>query len=141
ENGVEIDYSIDEAKVDGYATEINGHNLTNVRIGTIEITGEKTWVEVDEQYRPESITINLLANGEQVDTLKVSEATNWTYTSSKLDKFDENGVEIAYTIEEIDVIGYESEVDGYNITNTQETTEVSGTKTWKDGDSEDRPQS
>src|SRR5699024_5100689 len=73
--------------------------------------------------------------------LKVSEATNWTYTSSKLDKFDENGVEIAYTIEEIDVIGYESEVDGYNITNTQETTEVSGTKTWKDGDSEDRPQS
>src|SRR5699024_59784 len=48
-----------------------------------------------------------------------------------------------YTINEVETDGYTSEVDGYTITNTQETTEISGEKTWLDNDdaTDERPES
>lgn len=139
-SGEEIKYSIEEVTVDGYVSQKDGFNLTNIE--TINISGEKTWVEVDEQYRPDTITVNLLANGEQEDTVEVSNETDWTYEFKSLAKYDKEGKEITYTIEEIDVPGYESTVDGFDITNTQETTELAGTKTWKDDNAtNDRPES
>ena len=56
-----------------------------------------------------------------------------------------NGKEITYTVTEEAVEGYETSVDGFNITNTYttETTEVKGSKTWNDADNQDgkRPES
>lgn len=132
EQGKVIAYTVDEEAVDGYEKSIEGNDITNVRVGKKEVSGEKTWVEVDDQYRPDSITVNLLANGEEEDTVEVSVATDWSYEFTGLAKYDAKGKEINYTIEEIEVPGYESEVEDYNITNTQATTKVSGTKTWKD---------
>ncbi|WP_062106331.1 Cna B-type domain-containing protein [Bacillus niameyensis] len=143
DNGIAIKYTVAELQIDGYETIINGYDITNVRTGTTKVTGEKTWVEVDEQYRPESITVNLLANGIEIDKVEVSAKTNWKYSFTELAQFDSEGKEIKYTVEEEKVTGYQSEINGFNITNTQETIDISGVKTWKDNNNAtiDRPNS
>ena len=139
EEGAEIIYTIEEVEVDGYISQNDGYDLINIE--TTEISGGKTWEEVDSQYRPDSITVNLLANGEKVDSVEVSEETNWTYEFKDLAKYDEEGKEITYSVEEIVVPGYESTVDGFDITNEQIATEVFGRKTWEEVDSQYRPDS
>ena len=110
-----------------------GTNITNTLI-TTELEGTKTWVDFDnkDKTRPEEITVNLLANGTEVQEVKVTEATNWTYEFTNLPKYDKAGNEIAYTITEEEVKGYETEIRGTNITNTLITTEVEGNKVWSD---------
>ncbi len=45
-----------------------------------------------------------------------------------------------YEVKEQPVDGYQSEVKGYDITNTKvKQTKVEGTKTWKDDNAKDRP--
>ncbi len=108
---------------------------------TVDVTGTKTWDDNNDQdgKRPESIKVNLLANGTVVDTKTVTADDNWAYTFPDLEQYDADGNEIAYTVSEEVVDGYTTAVDGYNITNTHmpETTEVSGTKTWDDNDDQD----
>src|SRR5699024_7434750 len=122
-------------------SEVDGNNITNTQEFT-EVTGEKVWVEVDNSYRPDTVTVQLLANGEQEATVEVSEETDWKYAFTHLAKYDKSGKEIVYTVAELDVpSGYESEVNGYAITNTQKSTEVVGEKTWDEVDSKYRPDS
>src|SRR5699024_5749915 len=100
---------------------------------------------------PESITVKLLADGEATKhTLTLSSGNNWTGTFSGLDKYRDGGEEIVYTIEEVEVSGYDTVINGdaskgFVITNshTPATTEVSGSKTWDDKDDQDgkRPSS
>ena len=84
--------------------------------------------------------IRRLANGTEKTRQAVTadEAGNWTYTFKDLPKYA-NGKEITYTVTEEAVEGYETSVDGFNITNTYttETTEVKGSKTWNDADNQD----
>ncbi|WP_326845328.1 Cna B-type domain-containing protein [Streptococcus gallolyticus] len=148
-------YIITETKAPiGYAiadpvtAEANNSTVTVTdKKATVEVTGTKTWDDNNNQdgLRPESITVNLLANGTVVDTKTVTADDNWTYTFSDLDQYDTDGNDITYTVSEETVAGYTTAVDGYNITNTHtsETTEVSGTKTWDDNDDQDgkRPDS
>ena len=61
--------------------------------------------------------MNLLANGQQVASKKVSASDNWQYSFDNL-AADANGKKITYTVKEDAVAGYTSTVDGYNITNT-----------------------
>ena len=140
ENGEEIEYTIEEVEVDGFITQQIGFDLTNIQ--TVAISGEKNWIEVDEQYRPDSITVNLLADGEEINAKEVEadDEGEWTFSFIDLPKFDTEGHEIEYTIEEEAVTGYTSEIEDYTITNTQESIELSGTKTWLDNNSEDRPE-
>lgn len=141
--GNEIEYSIEELALDDYVSEKDGYDLTNIQ--AIDVSGEKTWVEVYEQYRPDSITVNLFANEneEAVEIVEVSAETDWTFEFTNLPKFDSERNEIKYTVEEVDVAGYTSEIEDFNITNTQKTTEVTGEKTWLDNDdaTETRPES
>src|SRR5699024_2055824 len=68
-NGEEIVYTVTEDAVEGYETTINELNITNSYTPEVtEVTGVKTWNDADNQdgIRPESITVNLLANGEKV---------------------------------------------------------------------------
>lgn len=85
----------------------------------ITISGTKTWKDNNNQdgIRPSSITVNLLANGQQVASKKVSASDNWQYSFDNL-AADANGQKITYTVTENAVAGYTSTVDGYNITNT-----------------------
>ena len=154
-NGKAIEYTwTEETFPEGYELTDNSKNgtvttLTNTYAPEkTSITGTKTWDDADNQYgkRPESIIVNLLANGEIAasQTVKADEAGNWTYTFKDLPKYA-NGKEITYTVTEEAVEGYETSVDGFNITNTYttETTEVKGSKTWNDADNQDgkRPES
>ena len=154
-DGKAIEYTwTEEALPEGYELTDNSKNgtvttLTNTYAPeTVSIIGTKTWDDADNQdgKRPESIIINLLANGEIAasQTVTADGAGNWTYTFTDLPKYA-NGEEITYTVIEEAVEGYETSVDGFNITNayTTETTEVKGTKTWNDSDNQDgkRPES
>ena len=110
------------------------------------VSGTKTWKDNDDQdgKRPDSIKVNLLANGKVVQSKTVKASDNWKYSFTNLPEF-ENGKKITYTVTEDAVAGYTSTVDGYNVTNnhTPATVRVSGTKTWKDNNNQDgiRPSS
>ena len=139
--GKEIAYTVKEDEVTGYEATINGNNITNKHeIEKTEVSGTKTWDDNKNQdgKRPESITINLLANGKKVSSTTATAASNWKYSFTGLNKY-ENGKEISYTVKEDKVEGYTSTIDHYNITNKHqiEKAEVSGTKTWNDNNNQD----
>ena len=121
--------------------------LTNKHVPEVTaITGTKTWNDNDDQdgKRPTSITVNLLADGNVYDSKTVTATTNWTYTFDNLPVYA-NGQKVTYTVSEDEVAGYETAIDGFNITNsyTPETTSVSGQKVWNDANNQDgkRPNS
>ena len=151
ENKNEITYKVVEGTVPEYDTEYevsdNGVEIYNHHTPeTTEISGSKTWDDADNQdgKRPSSIIVNLLADGEKVDSKTVTESDKWAWSFTNLDKY-KAGKEIEYTVSEEPVEGYTTEVDGYNITNTHtpEKTTISGSKTWDDADNQDgkRPES
>ena len=148
ENGEFITYTWKEPEVDGYKltkTDKNGTvtTLTNTHISeTTEINGTKTWDDADNQdgIRPESITINLLANGTQIQSKTVSPDGRgiWSYSFTDLPKY-ENGDEIVYTVTEDAVADYTTEISGYDITNSYAPgkTSVTVTKAWVDNNNRD----
>ena len=146
-NGQKIKYTINEDTVEGYTTEINGYNITNKHeVEKTEVSGTKTWEDNNNQdgKRPESIKVNLLADGKVVDSKEVSAKDQWNYKFENLNVYN-NGQKIKYIISEDTVEGYTTEINGYNITNKHEVekAEVSGTKTWEDNNNQDgkRPES
>ena len=141
ENGKEITYTVKEDKVEGYTSTIAHYNITNKHeIEKTEVSGTKTWEDNNNQdgKRPESITINLLANGKKVSSTTATAASNWKYSFTDLNKYSE-GKEITYTVKEDEVAGYEATINGNNIINKHEIekTSVSGTKTWEDNNNQD----
>ena len=132
EAGKEITYTVKEVgeengKIAGkngkkYKVEYDstGMNITNSYVPEkTEVSGTKTWVDYDNKYnrRPESITINLLANGKKVANKEVKASDNWAWEFKDLPVY-EAGKKITYTISEETVSGYTSNVTGYNVTNT-----------------------
>ena len=140
EDGAEIVYTIEEEEVANYITTVNGYDVTN-KLGVTTISGTKTWNDNLNQdgIRPESITINLLADGTKVGSKQVTSADRWEYEFKDVPKYDRNGTEIDYTIEEEAVANYNPTISGYDITNTHtpETITVSGSKTWNDNSDQD----
>ncbi|MGH0982153.1 Cna B-type domain-containing protein, partial [Bacillus mobilis] len=119
--GNEFTYTVDEVKVDGYETKVEGTTITNTYKNTdkTEVSGKKIWDDNNAIDRPLSIKVDLLQNGKVIDTKEVSVATNWKYTFEKLRVYDANGVAYKYEVKEQPVEGYKSEVNGYDITNTK----------------------
>uniref|UniRef100_UPI0034D4E614 Cna B-type domain-containing protein n=1 Tax=Bacillus sp. SH8-8 TaxID=2217830 RepID=UPI0034D4E614 len=102
----------------------------------------KTWNDNNATDRPSSIKVDLLQNGKVVDTKEATAATNWKYAFADVEAYDANGVVYKYEVKEQPVAGYQSDVHGYDITNTKVgETKVEGTKTWKDDNATDRPSS
>ena len=140
--GQAITYSVAEEAVAGYTTKVNGYNLTNSHTPeTVSIQGTKTWEDGDNQdgLRPEQITVKLLADGvETGQTTTATAANNWTYEFTNLPK-NKAGKAITYSVAEEGVAGYNTTVNGYDLTNNHATdlTSVSGTKTWQDNDDQD----
>ena len=153
-NGVEIAYSVAEVTVpEGYTasepvlTEEGSWYLTNTYSPEVtNITGQKTWEDKNDQdgKRPESITVNLLADGKKVAEKTVTAEDDWKYSFEGLPKF-KNGQEIVYTITEDAVANYAVTRDGYNLTNsyTPGKTSVTVSKVWDDENDQDglRPDS
>ncbi|MEK4471411.1 Cna B-type domain-containing protein [Bacillus sp. FSL R5-0709] len=139
-NGVAYEYKVKEQTVDGYKSEVKGNDITNTKVGETKVEGTKTWKDDNAKDRPTMIKVDLLQNGKVVDTKEVTEVTNWKYTFENLQAYDANGVAYEYKVKEQAVDGYQSEVNGNDITNTKVgKTKVEGTKTWKDDNAKDRP--
>ena len=107
------------------------------------VASQKTWNDNDDQdgKRPSKITVNLLANGVKVASKEVKpDATGtWAYHFDNLDVVDDAGNVIAYTVSEEPVAGYETTVEGTNITNNRipDMTEVVVKKVWDDKENKD----
>ena len=151
-----VSYS-DENKVI-VADETAEVDFTNV-VETVDIPVKKIWNDANDQdgLRPENIELSLFANGDpvedQVVTVTPDEEGNWNYTFEGLPKYDADGVEFAYTVEETQVDDYdepvvsESDEEGvrYEVTNTHTPSKVNIIvhKVWDDNDDQDgvRPES
>ncbi len=89
--------------------------------------------------RPDSIEVKLWAGKTLEATQTVDESDGWTYRFDGLDKYDQQGREIKYTVTETPVEGYTTTYEGYDIINsyTPEKPEVpeENTPSPKTGDS------
>lgn len=149
-NGKEVEWSIEEVKLEGYKTKITSvgdvFTITNTydvpptppEPKYTEIEVEKKWKDVPENVAlPEYVEVQLLADGKEYDAQKLSAKNNWTYKWEKLPAETEDGKLIRWTIKEISVDGYTTAVsqngNKFTITNTYVkpcTTKVEVIKTW-----------
>ena len=145
--GEEIKYTVTEEAIEGYETaieanEAGGFTVTNSHTPeTIAVTGTKTWDDADDQdgMRPDEITVRLLANGQEIDSKTVTAEENWEYSFEDLPKYENHGTPISYTVLENGVEGYQTAIDGYDITNsyTPGKVSVSVVKSWQDDNDKD----
>ena len=129
---VTVSYDRNKSKLSAKAEYLNGgksgssaefNNEYHKPVTRVQV--EKVWSDSNDRsrMRPESITIHLLRNGEEIKTKTVTEADDWKWTFDNLDKFDANDKEYKYTIKEDTVPFYTSaentDADGNTvITNT-----------------------
>ncbi|OTY21745.1 hypothetical protein BK732_10655 [Bacillus thuringiensis serovar navarrensis] len=134
-------YEVKEQAVDGYQSKVKGYDITNTKVGQTKVEGTKTWKDDNAKERPSMIKVDLLQNGKVIDTKEVSAASEWKYAFKDLAAYDAEGKAYKYEVKEQPVDGYQSEVKGYDITNTKVSqTKVEGTKMWKDdNNATDRP--
>ena len=124
ENGKEIEYTVEEEKIEGiitgtdgpgtYSFEVignqsKGFTITNKHTPeVVEIQGYKIWKDVNDEdgLRPESIQIQLLRDNEKygkpisvVDDKDGDD--NWYYSFGKLPKYHDGGKKYEYTVKEI----------------------------------------
>ena len=111
-----------------------------------EVPVKKVWKDENNQdgKRPTSVTVKLLADGQDTGkTLELTEANGWAGSFKDLDA-DKGGTPIKYTVVEVTVTGYTSDVtgdaaSGFTITNSYspETVDVKATKNWDDANNQD----
>lgn len=138
EKGALYTYIVKETKIGNTPIEQSDYTVSNgegydlinkLKDVKITISGKKTWVDNNNQYkmRPESITVNLLRDGVKVASVQVKAAADgtWTYEFKDLPKYNmDNGKLYAYSVEEAAVENYKSSVNGYDITNTLDETKI-----------------
>ena len=129
QTGEEIAYSLAEEPVEGYDSAVTGDaqagfTVTNTSTATVNVPVEKKWVGPAAG----EVTVSLKRGDAVVGTLKLSDANGWKGTFSGLPKYDaKTGEEIAYTVVEDAVEGYDSAItgdahDGFTVTNTSTAT-------------------
>ena len=138
-HGRVIDYSVQEETLEGYGDPyyINGQYdfvIQNWQSNKCIVFVDKIWSGDEESDRPDEITINLKKNGEVCDSKTITKDDNWKTTFANLDRLDQSGSLITYTVEEEAVDGYEGTVESssdddkiiYNIKITNTKTESAG---------------
>ena len=113
--------------------------LTSVSVAKswVNADGSKTWP------KDVTVTVTLLANGEATDKTATLSADKTNATFDNLVKFDDDGKEINYTVQETAITG--ASKNAYTIasvtangkttiTNTEKTTQVKVTKGWTKAD-------
>ena len=155
-DGKAITYTVKEVKVPTHYTTDSQEaqffdgkaTITNKRTPeTTEVTVKKVWDDAQNQdgLRPSTITVHLLANGEEVQTATLSgEGDTWSHSFTDLPVY-KNGQKLVYTVTEDTVANYSTAIDGSTITNTYKPgkTSVTVTKKWADAENQDglRPKS
>lgn len=151
-------YKVTESKLDGYkptitttyASWVFNVEIVNKPVEYTQLSVNKIWDDVNNQdgKRPESITVELLADGIKVDEVILNEENAWSHTFDKLEKYNDNEAEINYSISESKVEEYTStsvfEKDEagnsiWTITNsyTPGKTYLEVSKVWNDNDNQD----
>ena len=123
------EFTISDDQTRGYGVLVKNWQCRDLKV-------TKQWDDKNDQdgIRPQSITVKLVANGQETEeTLTLSNGNNWTGTFNTLDKY-KDGQEIAYTIEEVPVEGYSSKVTGdvsagFTITNSHTPSNIQVTVT------------
>ena len=155
-DGKAITYTVKEVKVPTHYTTdsqeaqfVDGKaTITNKRTPeTTEVTVKKVWDDAQNQdgLRPSTITVHLLANGEEVQTATLSgEGDTWSHSFTDLPVY-KNGQKLVYTVTEDTVANYSTVIEGSTITNSYKPgkTSVTVTKKWVDAENQDglRPKS
>lgn len=128
-DGEKVNYTWTEDEVEGYeltdtSVEDNITTLTNTHIPEmLEIIVNKVWADDDNESgkRPESVTIALVVDEEDIETVELNEEVEWTHTF-KVPAYS-NGEKIEYDVKELNVpegyeVSYEGSVeDGFTIHN------------------------
>ena len=151
ENGILIDYTVDEEMTPEYTTSVEetqqGFNIINTHeTKKTTLSVEKIWDDNNNQdgKRPTSLQIYLLANGEIADEITLSDENGWSYNWTSIDMYSQGEI-IDYTVEEEVVQDYEVHMD-YNdalrkwtITNVHEPEKktINVTKVWDDNNDQD----
>ncbi|WP_429973948.1 Cna B-type domain-containing protein [Enterococcus sp. AZ163] len=136
EQGNAYNYTVKEDLVKGYETTIEDTTIINTYTDkeVTEISGQKFWKDNEDKFktRPKSITVRLYQNNKEkvVKEVKPDESGEWKYNFTNLPKFDKDGKAYDYTLTEDPVKGYETKIEGTNITNTYDFDEPT-TKTEK----------
>ena len=90
--GEPYSYTVREHPVEGYTTQVTGDSQTGFVItntkkppdnpgsSSISVSVEKRWILDDGGQATESISVTLLRNGKEYDTVKLSEDNDWKYT-------------------------------------------------------------
>mgnify|MGYP000961589231 FL=1 len=152
--GTPIKYTVVEVTVPGYTSDVTGDAASGFTITnsyspeTVVVKATKNWDDANNQdgKRPTKITINLLADGQKVDSKEIQEAADgtWTVEFTKLAKY-KAGKKITYTVTEEKVSEYESSITDFTITNkyTPKAIDYKVTKVWNDANNQDgkRPES
>ena len=147
ENNGRIEFNgVDYVVIYG-GSEEEGYIITNSYTpGKTSVSVRKDWDDGNNQdgIRPKEIVVKLLADKEDTGkTVKLNSGNNWSGSFTELDEY-KDGVKILYTIEEVSVEGYKTEItgdasEGFTVTNRHEpeTVDISGSKTWDDGNNQD----
>ena len=152
--GIPIQYTVVEVTVTGYTSDVTGDAASGFTITnsyspeTVDVKATKNWDDANNQdgKRPTKITINLLADGQKVESKEVQAAADgtWTVEFTKLAKY-KAGKEIKYTVTEEAVAEYESTITDFTITNkyAPKAIDYKVTKVWNDANNQDgkRPES
>ena len=148
-DGNKVEYTWTEEDVDGYtltnsSTVNNVTTLTNTHeVSEASVSVTKVWDDSDnaEGFRPDSVTVNLLANNNVIDTVTLSDDNDWSYEWTKLDAYAD-GEEIVYSITEDSVADYttiivkEQGSNTFTVTNSREVEYIDLTvrKIWDDSE-------
>jgi V8-like Glu-specific endopeptidase len=151
--GNAIRYTVDEENVPDYLKAITGNQdagfvITNIYVEiysdeNIRLAGEKVWVHGTNpaSRQPAQVTVYAIDGSRIVQQQTLTAADNWQW-SFTLPRFDAEGNEIRYTVDEAAVPGYIKTVTGslsggFVITNKYDesddggdTVTVSGQKLW-----------
>ena len=129
-SGSEIEYTVAEDAVEGYSSAITGDaqggfTVTNTSTAKVDVPVEKKWVGP----AADKATVRLLAGGQDAGrSVELNEGNAWRGAFEGLPKYDtQTGAEIAYTVAEDAVEGYDSAITGdaqggFTVTNTSTAT-------------------
>ena len=147
-DGNAIELEVNASPGQATITSVVNRELTITNQEVTKVTVTKVWDDNNDQdgKRPDSVDVQLLANGEAVGDPVTLDETNkhWTHTWEEL-PVNADGEPIEYDVDEVDVGNdYESEKgdvegnakDGFTVTvtntHTPEVTTVEGEKQWDD---------
>ena len=147
-DGKAINYSVVEVATNGYQASVTGdvntgYTITNSYSNeTVNIKAVKNWDDGNNQdgKRPSEIKINLLTDGEKVETktVKADQSGKWEVSFTGKPKY-KDGKEIKYTITEEAVNEYTTTITDFNVVNkyVPKVVEFQVTKIWDDANNQD----